>query len=412
MSSAGPAIDIVPRGLVPRAATAAPIPTQLRVWNADGTHLLEVNGTSLAVSIPDGALASPDALVDAVERQLGLHVALVRAAAADVAEVALDGDAGNLPRASWRPATPSDGRAPWQHPGWLRRTVETADRLLDRIGRPRSGDAQQMRHTSLTALLRLPTARGPVWLKAVPPAFAHEPVVIRFVNEIAPGTAPHVLATCDGFWLAEEFPRECAGPTEDVLAHLARVQIASVARLDELRRLGCPERNVEMLLGDLAGLIDGDALDEQARERLRASLPAVMRAAQRAHAMPPTLVHGDVSPGNVRATRAGPFVYDWTDACIAHPFLELASPLGYEADDARAQARARIFADEWRKAAADAAVTAALAGAPVLGAAHQAATYARLLQIVDPSAADQAGGAALRRFLRYWVGRLCDAAGS
>jgi aminoglycoside phosphotransferase (APT) family kinase protein len=43
------------------------------------------------------------------------------------------------------------------------------------------------------------------------------------------------------------------------------------------------------------------------------------------YAVPPSLVHGDLHLSNVARGRAGYLFFDWTDACVAHPFLDLAT---------------------------------------------------------------------------------------
>lgn len=409
----GAAIDIYPAGLEARAAAGDLVPTRLLVWDARGLRHLTVEGACPVVTIPGGALAPPQVLLRQVWRRLGLRAALVRAAAVDVAEIVYTSDGRLPPGGDWRRAPPPEGRrAPWQRPGWLPATVQAADAELARLGRPRTGRPEQMRHTSLTALVRLPTAAGPVWLKAVPSAFAHEPALARFVNGIAPEAAPTVLASLEGFWLAEAFPPETGEPNEDVLASLARVQIAAVGQVDTLRRLGCPDRRLGGLVAELSGLAERAVLAPAERHRLQALLPGIAEAVEIVSGLPvpDTLVHGDLSPGNARSVGSSWLIYDWTDGCIAPPFLDLASPLSYEAGEERREARLRSFAAAWALHAPATALDRALACAPLLGAAHQVATYGRLLDLVDPAAADQAGGDALGRFLRHWLDRLDEAA--
>jgi aminoglycoside phosphotransferase (APT) family kinase protein len=59
-----------------------------------------------------------------------------------------------------------------------------------------------------------------------------------------------------------------------------------------------------------------------------------------------SLVHGDLHLGNVAKGPGGPLIFDWTDACVAHPFLDLATirrGTG-EVDVAEAELRARLRA--------------------------------------------------------------------
>src|SRR4051794_29209390 len=129
-----------------------------------------------------------------------------------LAEVARRPDAALHP---WRPA---DGvgdpaaeeplRMPWARPGGPAAEVAWADGALTSIGRPRTGPAVQVRAWTLSTLWRLPTGPGPVWLKAVPPFFAHEGSVLERLGPDAPRSVPDVLAADGHRTLLEHLPGE------------------------------------------------------------------------------------------------------------------------------------------------------------------------------------------------------------
>jgi aminoglycoside phosphotransferase (APT) family kinase protein len=56
--------------------------------------------------------------------------------------------------------------------------------------------------------------------------------------------------------------------------------------------------------------------------------------------VPQTLVHGDLHTGNVALIEGKMLFFDWTDACIAHPFFDVMLTINWE-EDAEIQVRLR-----------------------------------------------------------------------
>jgi hypothetical protein len=291
-------------------------------------------------------------------------------------------------------------------------TLAAADDELARLGLKRTGRPVQVRHTSVTGMMRFPTDATPVWLKAVPPLFAHEAKVVRRLADLAKHEVPTVLSESDGWWLAPEFPPPARRPIGDPLVSLARTQIASVPYIEELKVIGCQDRLA--LTPAVAQLARRrDLLGSGLSSRLEGALLPLERTCEALDALgfPATLVHGDVSPGNVRWTDAGWLVYDWTDACVSHPFVELASPLSYERDESVVASRARAFAAVWNEVMPPPKVERALQAAPVVGAAHQSVNYGFIVDAIRGTGCDAAGRDRLAVFVRYWVKRLLSSLG-
>jgi aminoglycoside phosphotransferase (APT) family kinase protein len=83
------------------------------------------------------------------------------------------------------------------------------------------------------------------------------------------------------------------------------------------------------------------------RRRHRRELVAGLGERARALALlPDTLVHGDVHGGNVSTTPPGYAFFDWSDAAIGHPFVDMILVLtAAEAD--RAAELLDAYLDEW-----------------------------------------------------------------
>ncbi|MFC9825369.1 aminoglycoside phosphotransferase family protein [Streptomyces erythrochromogenes] len=366
----------------------------------------------LRISLDGHPAAHPSRLVEAVEQQTGLRVAILRVESEHVVHV----EFVDAP-VTTRPAAGGEAAPAWQQPGWLTATTGEADVVLNRLGLRRTGMPVQERHTAVTGMLRIPVGESSLWLKAGLPLFQREAPVTRWVGARADATeleAPVVLAAGDAWWLTAAFPNAAERPAEDSLAALVRLQAASVGHAPALRTMGCPDRTT----ADLADEIDvlaqrTDLLNDEQRRRLRRVGGAVAEAgASACERLPDTLVHGDFHSGNVRWTGRRWMVYDWTDACVAHPFADLASAVIND-PPAKAAARTRQYADAWSAACPGRDIEAALWTAPIIGAAFHAVNYRGILDAVAPPgtgreriAAREPTAAQLVELLDFWVARL------
>jgi len=239
-----------------------------------------------------------------------------------------------------RPAPPT--RAPWYAPGWYAEASTWAVRALAAGGIELTGPVEQLRSWQRSAILRLPTADGPTFFKAVPPMFGHEPALTAALATAAPGRFAQPVATDPGRgWL---LMRELRGPGlhelrevahwEAALRSFAEVQIASAARVGELLALGVPERRLEdlalradPLLADTAATLPGEpaGLTDEQRSELAVLAPRLRaRCAElAAYGIPPALEHGDFWAGQVVVGEREYGFLDWSDSSIAHPFFSL-----------------------------------------------------------------------------------------
>jgi hypothetical protein len=377
---------------------------QAAIWDAAGGRRLGGRRGLPALAV-DPAEVSPCAIVDAACAQLGLEVAFLRRARPDLVE--LEHLGGDLPPGlAWQAAelTPlAADRVAWQRPGWLREAVRTADVALRAAGIRRTGRPAQMRHGGISAILRLPTDLGPLWLKAVPPVLAQEGPVIAWLATLAPHAVPALVARGDGWWIAAQLPDATGAQGEDFLEALVRLQLATAGRTRELTELGCPDRPLDRLPDEIGDVSDRpDLVSLEHAEALRARLPALRSLCREVAGLglPATLVHGDLHAGNARWTRRGWLLLDWTDACVAHPFVDLALPLSQERPCLRA-GRAAAYGAHWLAAASRPAVERALQTAAAVGAAHQVVSYRRIIDGVGRSVAPHT-----RRRATDWIVEL------
>ncbi|WP_242606916.1 hypothetical protein [Protofrankia symbiont of Coriaria ruscifolia] len=89
---------------------------------------------------------------------------------------------------------PAMGRAGWATRAGLREASSWADAILHAVDRPASGPVEQVKTWNLAGLFRVPTPRGPVWLKTTPPFAANEAAVIATFAQVDPRLVPTVVA--------------------------------------------------------------------------------------------------------------------------------------------------------------------------------------------------------------------------
>ena len=102
------------------------------------------------------------------------------------------------------------------------------------------------------------------------------------------------------------------------------------------------------------------------------------------YAVPPSIVHGDLHLANVAKGPRGYLFFDWTDACVAHPFLDLATirrGTAFVDSTDEAELRKRLlqaYLPEWAAFGSPGRLARAWELAVPLGALHQAVGYRSL----------------------------------
>ena len=268
-------------------------------------------------------------------------------------------------------------RMPWARPGGPAADLAWAETVVTSAGPP-----QQVRSWNLSSIWRLPTADGPVWLKCVPPFFAHEPTVLRALA--GSGRVPSLLAADGHRMLLADLPgRDGYDATDAERRAIADVLVALQA--DTATRLG-----------ELPG-----AVPDWRRAPLRAMVAAVV-ARHRPHSerlaalvegwddrfdavdacgLPDVLFHGDAHPGNARIGVEPPIIFDWGDSGLGHPLLDLA---GF-ADAAGDADLRRHWLDRWAAAAPPSDPGRAWALLQPIAVVRGAVVFQRFLDNIEPS---------------------------
>ena len=241
-------------------------------------------------------------------------------------------------------------RMQWARPRGAADLVAWADRFVDRMG-----PARQLRTWNLSVVLRLPTASGPAWLKAVPPFMAHEGAVIEAVGTIG----PPLIARGDGVVLLGNVEGEDRydAPEGWMVERWVAVQAEWSTVID-----GLPDWRAEEFISAIESL---DVPPE-----LMAELPHRFEQLDEC-GLPNTHVHGDFHAGNWR----GQTLLDWGDSGFGHPLFDQPAFGTVNAPWEAAWKRHRPHADVER---------ATQVIAPV-AALRQARIYRTFIENIEPS---------------------------
>ena len=314
-------------------------------------------------------------------------------------------------------AEPPPGRPAWALPGWRDRVLDWLGEEVPRLGHRLEG-VEQRKQWSISAVLLVHTDGPRLYLK-VParlPLFVEEGRVTATLAELFPGSVPAPLAVHpeEGWFLLPDLgdPVGWEAPHETraaMFGDFAGLQRRSAAMTDELLAAGCHDRRLHVLEAQLDSVIaDPTAVarlepDEVAELRRRQA--ELQEACRRLAAVgvPDTIVHGDLHLGNV-ARQDGRLVYfDWTDACVAHPFIDLHS-LQWERDPAHKTALLDAYLAEWEGVVAHERLREAAALASVVTPLHHAVSYHTIVTNLEPASKPELD--ATHQFLREALEKL------
>jgi hypothetical protein len=302
-------------------------------------------------------------------------------------------------------------RPAWSRPGWREELARWLEAELGEV------TLEQAKVWGISTVVRVESARGEHWFKASAPLplFVNEAVVTEWLARRFPGYVPRPVALDrERGWLLFE-PFDVLGwrvPLDvrcELFRRFARLQLRTAELTDEVLAAGCLDRRLPVLGRQLDDLLS----DRRALHQLEAKeVRALRRLAPRFHELlrrldalgpAPTLVHGDLHPGNAARLDGRIAYFDWTDACVAHPFVDLHS-LQWESDEAAREALLDAYLDPWRATASEETLREAVALARVATPLHHAVSYATIAASVEPASKGELD--ATHEFLREAMARV------
>ncbi|KPI13397.1 aminoglycoside phosphotransferase, partial [Actinobacteria bacterium OK074] len=240
-------------------------------------------------------------------------------------------------------------RSSWARAEGVRELLDWAARTLAGAGGPVTGPVEQRRTWNLAGLFRLPTASGPVWLKATAPFATDEAAVIGTFARVDPGLVPAVLGAGEHRILLEHVPGEdCWGAAPATVAGVVRRCTAAQSALAPAGRpAGLRDWSAPVLAARVRELLAGPAAAELEPQEVAAARELTDRWAELGGCgLPDTVVHGDFHPGNWRGDGGTPVVVDFADAYWGHPVADGVRVLGF-LPEAEREAAATAWIDAW-----------------------------------------------------------------
>lgn len=316
------------------------------------------------------------------------------------------------------PSRTPTGRPAWFRPGWFDRVEAWIDAALAASGRRRTHPVEAVKLWSISAVARVTTDRGEVWLKAPCEHFRAEALVHPTVAGLFPDLVPRLIAVeeSEGWLLMEPMAgsdddTRAEGAGLEVATRWAATQIEAVAHVDALVAGGCRRRGVEETLADFhrvaAESSELSLLTDDELAALGAATGDVDTLVRElwAAGIPDTLAHGDLHVNNVAWDGTDLRIFDWTDGCVSHPFLD-ASHLAHFTQAQPGEAGLEsTYAEQWRAAYPHANVDRALALAPLVDLVFQAVTFDDIVSSTEPQSRWELGGV-VADLLRTLPGRV------
>jgi hypothetical protein len=297
----------------------------------------------------------------------------------------------------WSPVRP-----PWSRPGWSARASTWMVERMAAGGRPAVGTPRQHQLWGLSVLLRAPAADGDVYFKCGADIFRQEAAVTQALARLMPDVMPEVIAVDErqGWMLMRDLGAPELGEQEEslwskgVVAH-AGIQRSMLSRAGELIRLGLPVRSLTGLATCVEEMSEDPALlqrmPRRVRQRWLATSPTLVKSCLRLDAIGPgpSLVHGDFHPWNVVHDRETTRVFDWSDAAVSHPFVDLATYVFRTRDMSVRRGLVDAYVAAWSTAGRSAeSLREAAALGLVVGTLYQVQTYRALLPTLMANGAD------------------------
>jgi len=184
---------------------------------------------------------------------------------------------------------------------------------------------------------RIPTDKGNVYFKATAslPLFSNEAGVCNLLTDIFKDKVPNVLAIDKArHWLlTSDFGEPLSEEVDltvwnDAYQIWGELQSLSVEHVNKLHQSGCQSRRIEHLSEQLIWHFNQTEIAEIVNENnivfdnsLLSRLEAAVQKLSE-YSLPDCLVHGDLHEGNMAKTADSYLFFDWSDACVTHPFME------------------------------------------------------------------------------------------
>ena len=365
--------------------TSVPLRLSMSTAQADGVEIaLVLEFDAVAAAAAPAGWAWRDLDAETIAR---LEPADARAAVSSWTRERVDG---------WEPLRPV-----WSRPGWFARASAWMLDQMAAAGCPATGAPRVHYLWGVSVVLRAPSSNGDFFLKCSGDIFRQEAITTRRLAAHMPEVFPEVVAVdaTQGWLLMGDLDAPELGEQDESLWHSGLVIYSGIqrtwqGRTDELVDLGLAVRSLTALAEEVGEISDDDVLqsrmDSELRDRWRSSAPSLARACLRLEEIGPgpSLVHGDLHPWNVTYGSGKTRIFDWTDAAVSHPFVDLATYIFRTDDVALRRRMVDAYLDAWSTVGSVDRLREAVDLAVVVGSLYQVQTFRVLIPTLMNQGAD------------------------
>jgi hypothetical protein len=238
---------------------------------------------------------------------------------------------------------PQDCQGPFSEFGAFEKISAWVEDQLRPLGRSWGGNFRQLQATPSFALIRFQTNRGAVWFKAVGEPNLREFPITMLVADRFPRHVPKVIAVRKDWnaWLTEEVEGDDLFSDSDpaswcrAVACLAELQIASVGHASQILASCVRDARSSTLLAQVVPFFSvlevlmqaqitptPPKLTKQEMETVKRQVVRALQEMKQA-AVPDTLNHFDLNPGNAISAGTNYKFLDWAEAGLGNPFFSM-----------------------------------------------------------------------------------------
>ncbi|MEZ9538436.1 phosphotransferase [Shewanella sp. 10N.286.51.B8] len=307
----------------------------------------------------------------------------------------------------------------WQASSWPKAANLWVTSVLAAHNIEPIGDLVEIKCWSLGQVLQQATTQGDVYFKATAylPLFSNEAKLCQKLGQLFPQQSAKVIAIDEAkqWMLTEDFGVAYEDTVQltawaEAFASFAQMQIHSADHIDAIAQSGCLTRDIHNLPLQLKSIFDDDsiltrlptsmALTHQQYQAILISLQHSITALAQFN-LPNTLVHSDLHIENIAKVNGRHIFFDWSDGCISHPFIDGTYLYRMKTTNEQ-QAVVHQYLSQWRHLLSIEQLHDAWNIAEVVCYAHQAVSYAHMINQLPPQGVEDVQTAFKNAFKRLF----------
>jgi hypothetical protein len=266
-----------------------------------------------------------------------------------------------------------DSQGPFSEFDSFRKISDWVEQQLQPLGRQCNGALRQLHASDSFALIRFGTNENAVWFKATGEPNRREFAITQLLSDLFPTYMATLIAARSDWnaWLSDEIQGVLLDSIHDLESwchaaeSLAKLQLASIGHTSTILACGTHDSRIASLLSlvspffaAIGGLMEAQVKTAPRRlnaEEIRATELRLTETLQELEtaAIPDTLNHFDLNPGNAIVCGGECKFVDWAEAAVGNPFFSFeflrqhfVRALGDGADDA--EKFRKSYVNVWR----------------------------------------------------------------